>query len=88
MNTFTINSTDELETLSGYELGACEWAVKAQIEALKSLLWDIQQERWMRECPSRMAEREAFTTTAAERRAGIEDMAPLTIIAGRANQAA
>ncbi len=84
----TIKTTDELEQMTAAELASYEQAVNAQIAALKSATWDIQQETWMRECPSRMAEREAFITTAAVRRAGIEDMPRLTIIAKRAKQAA
>jgi hypothetical protein len=89
MNAFTIKSTDELEQMSAAELAAYEQAVNAQIAALKSAAWDLEMERWMRECPSRMAERDAFNAELAERRAGsIETMPPLTIIAGRAQLAA
>jgi hypothetical protein len=88
MNAFTIKSIDELETLTAAELASYEATIKAQIETLKSAMWDLDQERWMRECPQRMAEREAFNSILAERRAGIETMPPLTIIAGRAQLAA
>jgi hypothetical protein len=84
--TIAIKNTDELETLTAAELASYEQAIKAQIEALKSAMWDLDQERWMRECPARMAERDTFNAMLAERRA--EDMPRVTIFAGRAQLAA
>ena len=69
MNAVTIKSTDELEQMSAAELAAYEQAINDQIVALKSAMWDVDMERWMRECPARMAEREAFNADMAERRA-------------------
>jgi hypothetical protein len=86
MNAFTIKSTDELEQLSAAELAAYEQAIKTQLAALKSAEWDLEMERWMRECPARLAERDTFNAALAERRA--EDMPRVTIFAGRAKQAA
>jgi hypothetical protein len=85
-----IKSTDELETLTTAELAAYEASIKAQIETLKSTLWDVDMERWMRECPARLAEREAFNAELAEHRAGTEGMTMprLMIFAEPARQAA
>jgi hypothetical protein len=88
--TIAMKSTDELETLTAVELASYEQTIKAHIEALKSAMWDVGMERWMRECPARMAERDAFNTELAERRAGPEGMTMprLTIFAERPKQAA
>ena len=86
----TIKTTDELETLTAAELATYEATIKAQIEALKSAMWDVDMERWMRECPARMAEREAFNAELAERCDNAEGMTMprLMIFAERAKQAA
>jgi hypothetical protein len=88
--TIAIKSTDELETLTAAELASYEQTIKAHIAALKSAMWDVDMERWMRECPTRMAERDACNAELAERRAGPEGMTMprLTIFAERATQAA
>ncbi len=80
MNTLIFQSftPDELETMTPAELAAYEEAINTQIAALKSAAWNVDMERWTRECPQRMAERSAFNATLAKRCAGIDVVAPRT----------
>ena len=65
--TITIKSWAELETVTDAELAAYDDSLEALLKELSGARWIVDMERWMRECPIRLAEREASNAALIER---------------------